>query len=622
MGICLSQTEYTDGIYYGETNYNSGFCQKNGRGKMIYNNGDTYDGEWINNKKHGRGIMIYKNMDTYDGSWENDMMDGYGTYKTIHNEIYSGCWKNGFKNGNGRITYSNGDSYDGFWMNNTRHGKGRYEKKNGEMYVGEWNNNEKNGEGKYLTVNGNRYDGVWKNNVFWDGYITELKFNNGDTYSGFFRNGKKNGEGKMMYQDGSIYIGNWTDDRKDGNGLIIMINGDKVEGTWQNDLLVKSRLRNENGDLYEGEINFYRKGGIGKITFINGEMYEGEIKNGIINGKGRKIYTNGYIYDGNWLNGKKEGIFKVYKNNEKVFDGVYSNDVCREGFGRYDDCINKITYVGKIQNYQYVGQGQLRLHNLNTTMIGNFINGILEGWGIIENDNERYEGQIKNGKKHGFGNSTVGGKSKKGIWKNNHQIHKYYDYYRDEQTCDVCFGDYSPLELFPTCADSKCEKVFCLNCMSSYYKKAKKGCYLSEPFFQCLYCRKMENFIVLSFHMDILFNLINNFGQDKFFREINQNKIGWCSKCDTLEAIPKAECAMGENKTDFLCINCGIGNAIKTKACPHCAFKATRSDSYKDGCHHISCPNCKKYWCWFCLAKLQKEHRWICSANGCDNPDR
>ena len=38
---------------------------------MIYNNGDIYKGNWINDKKEGNGKMIYKNGYIYEGNWKN-----------------------------------------------------------------------------------------------------------------------------------------------------------------------------------------------------------------------------------------------------------------------------------------------------------------------------------------------------------------------------------------------------------------------------------------------------------------------------------------------------------------------------------------------------------------------
>ena len=289
-----------------------------------------------------------------------------------------------------------------------------------------------------------------------------------------------------------------------------------------------------------------------------------------------------------------------------------------------------MVFVGKIKNYQYEGQGELRNNNTGTTMIKDFKNGILEGWGIIEDEYERFEGQIYSGKRNGFGNSIKNGKCRKSIWKDDRRIHQFYEYHRDEQICDICFCDFGPSETFPACSDDKCDKVLCLECMKSYYDK-KKGCQLSEQNLLCIFCRKMKNITVLKFLMDELFGAINknniNNNRFDFFNLIKSSKVGWCKKCDFLELLPKLECvADGGNKNDYLCGKCGVGNAVHTKGCPHCRFQITRSDSKRDGCHYIRCPKqhggCGHAWCWFCLAKLDdNHHRWKCAVNNCDNQD-
>jgi hypothetical protein len=40
----------------------------------------TYTGAMEHGKRHGRGIMLYENTDKYDGRWENDKMNGWGTF--------------------------------------------------------------------------------------------------------------------------------------------------------------------------------------------------------------------------------------------------------------------------------------------------------------------------------------------------------------------------------------------------------------------------------------------------------------------------------------------------------------------------------------------------------------
>ena len=52
---------------------------RSGRGKYTYPNGDTYDGDWVNNKKHGVGTYLYSTSQVkYQGTWEEGKMDGTG----------------------------------------------------------------------------------------------------------------------------------------------------------------------------------------------------------------------------------------------------------------------------------------------------------------------------------------------------------------------------------------------------------------------------------------------------------------------------------------------------------------------------------------------------------------
>ncbi len=49
--------------------------QKNGWGKMIYNNDknpDVYEGYWVNGMRHGEGQYRFFNGDLYKGFWIND----------------------------------------------------------------------------------------------------------------------------------------------------------------------------------------------------------------------------------------------------------------------------------------------------------------------------------------------------------------------------------------------------------------------------------------------------------------------------------------------------------------------------------------------------------------------
>ena len=41
-----------------------------GKGKLIFSNGDIYDGFFLDNKMHGKGKFLYANGDVYIGDFE------------------------------------------------------------------------------------------------------------------------------------------------------------------------------------------------------------------------------------------------------------------------------------------------------------------------------------------------------------------------------------------------------------------------------------------------------------------------------------------------------------------------------------------------------------------------
>ena len=49
---------------------------------MIYSDGNSYEGSWLNDKKHGHGKFIWLDASTqqtigvYEGNFENDMISG------------------------------------------------------------------------------------------------------------------------------------------------------------------------------------------------------------------------------------------------------------------------------------------------------------------------------------------------------------------------------------------------------------------------------------------------------------------------------------------------------------------------------------------------------------------
>ena len=93
------------------------------------------------------------------------------------------------------------------------------------------------------------------------------------------------------------------------------------------------------------------------------EIYTGEVVNGLPDGSGIFYGLDGYKYEGNWKNGKQHGFGK-------------------QSFAHNDE-YERLSYEGFFENGVTSGNGTLKWKN-----------------------GEKYEGNWKNGKEHGFGKQS------------------------------------------------------------------------------------------------------------------------------------------------------------------------------------------------------------------------
>lgn len=104
---------------------------RDGKGKLILENGDVYEGHWKEGQKDGHGIYVYANGIKYNGTWKNDKMDGYGSLIFPDGSSYYGEFENGAISGNGTFKYADKAEYSGEWKNGKWHGRGRFRLANG-----------------------------------------------------------------------------------------------------------------------------------------------------------------------------------------------------------------------------------------------------------------------------------------------------------------------------------------------------------------------------------------------------------------------------------------------------------------------------------------------------------
>ncbi len=271
--------KYKNALYTGECKKN----KKEGRGRIIYNNGNKYEGSFKNDKRDGHGTYHYSNGMLYNGEWKDNKYDGYGSLKYNAKESYEGEWSAGKKDGKGIYRYKDGSVYDGAWKNNTKDGYGVFKYANGVVYKGDFVNNIKEGKGRIRYKSGDTYEGGFKKGKF-DGYGV-FHLAKGGVYKGEWLAGKRYGKGKFTYASGATYDGEWVNDNKEGNGTYLSAHGDIYKGSWKNN----------------------KKNGYGVLRYKSGDRYEGNWQNDKKEGKGLLGYASGKVYDGEWHDDKKEG---------------------------------------------------------------------------------------------------------------------------------------------------------------------------------------------------------------------------------------------------------------------------------------------------------------------------
>ena len=169
-----------------------------GKGVMMYNDGQSYYGNFRFGKIHGYGVLQKSpsnNSSNYFGQWNNGKMLGNGGIifpkKKVLNAIFN---LDGIKMTNVSINYLNGMKYLGeIYRNHEPFGKGVLTSSGG-IYEGNFIYGDMDGQGTFTYIDGDKYVGEWKE-------------------------GKRNGFGTFTFENGNTYIGNWEEHLPAFNGV-------------------------------------------------------------------------------------------------------------------------------------------------------------------------------------------------------------------------------------------------------------------------------------------------------------------------------------------------------------------------------------------------------------------
>ncbi len=108
-----------DHVYQNGTRFYGPFKEgkpADGRGSMLYSNGNRYDGDYRNGQRNGCGTFTFNNGRRYVGEFQNDLFSGRGVWMLENSDRYIGDFEFNKCNGEGVYTFADGTSKSGIWQ--------------------------------------------------------------------------------------------------------------------------------------------------------------------------------------------------------------------------------------------------------------------------------------------------------------------------------------------------------------------------------------------------------------------------------------------------------------------------------------------------------------------------
>lgn len=193
--------------------------------EIRFDNG-RYVGEIKNGIRHGIGALYFDNGDRFEGNWVNDEISGSGIYFWANGDYFAGYWENSSKrNGYGIQVKANGSYSIHFFVNEqsaTREVKNasRLNYNNG-YYIGQVTNGRANGMGTFYWNDGSKFEGIWENGIIHGNGLLTFSNNQG-VYVGYWENGiRKACYGLQCLNNGNKLIGYWENEIYRGESFII-----------------------------------------------------------------------------------------------------------------------------------------------------------------------------------------------------------------------------------------------------------------------------------------------------------------------------------------------------------------------------------------------------------------
>ncbi|TGZ63398.1 hypothetical protein CRM22_006936 [Opisthorchis felineus] len=224
--------------------------------------------------------------------------------------------------------------------------------------------------------------------------VSVLEFKNGNHYEGNLVNGRLHGLGKFTWEaSGITYTGQFVNSQISGNGRMEWPDGSYYEGGFlQGKRHGTGTYYHPLGITYRGEWLDGKKHGKGRLEYTSDGScyYDGDWFEDISQGYGFSKYPDGTTYEGEWFGGNRCGYGTMHwKDRDEIYSGCWVAGK-QEGQGSH------AWHILRVRTTQYT---------LPNVYDGEWKNGVRHGFGVFHYPNgSKYAGYWKDNMKHGKGN--------------------------------------------------------------------------------------------------------------------------------------------------------------------------------------------------------------------------
>lgn len=344
--------------------------------------GSRYRGELVDGLLQGPGRLDYNNGTWFEGQFKDGQPEGRGEWHGPNGLVYVGDFRAGLFHGQGLLSYGNGTTYEGGFAHNQFEGEGTL-RQGGATYRGQFHNDRYHGFGNLEWPDGSNHQGRFNaGQPDGEGVRTDEA---GNRFSGRFSRGQLEGQGSYQGEDGSHYIGDFKNGLFDGKGRFTSADGDVWSGPFKEGGLVgQGEFIGADGSHYDGHFRHWRYQGEGKLSLADGSRYQGHFNDGLYSGSGSLTRADGKREAGAWQDGTRIrdeqgkalpnpleiGLLAQGKLLDQALDAVPASTSAVElyslslaGDGRQSVFLREADYVSKLLADRFGAHGQVTLVN-------------------------------------------------------------------------------------------------------------------------------------------------------------------------------------------------------------------------------------------------------------------